>query len=120
VISELFAERLASAPARPIVRGMLQVVALDRIFRALSDPARRWMVEMLCDDAASVSWLAEPLPIALSTILQHLKVLEASGLICTGKAGRVRMCHIEPQALRLLDEWLTPRRRLWERRVTRI
>lgn len=66
---------------------------------------------------ASVGQIAEPLPIALATILQHLKVLEASGLVHTQKVGRVRTCRIEPQALQLLDDWITPRRRLWDRRL---
>jgi DNA-binding transcriptional ArsR family regulator len=97
---------------------MLNCVALDRIFHALGDRWRRWIVECLSDgQPASVSQIAEPLPIALATILRHLKVLEDSGLIHTQKVGRVRTCRIEPQALHLLDDWITPRRRLWERRL---
>jgi DNA-binding transcriptional ArsR family regulator len=99
---------------------MLNYVALDRIFGALADPTRRFMIECLCDGEASVSQLAEPLPLNLPAILQHLKVLEESGLIHTRKVGRVRTCRIEPQALRLLDHWMTPRRRLWDRRLQRI
>jgi DNA-binding transcriptional ArsR family regulator len=97
---------------------VLDCVVLDGIFHALSDPWRRWIVQCLSDgEAASVGQIAEPLPIALATILQHLKVLEASGLVHTQKVGRVRTCRIEPQALLLLDEWITPRRRLWDRRL---
>jgi len=75
------------------------------------------MIERLCDGEASVGWLAEHLPLHLSGILQHLEVLEQNGLIRTEKTGRKRICRIEPEALRLLDEWLTPRRRLWDRRL---
>ena len=97
---------------------MLNGVALDGIFHALSDPWRRWIVECLCDgEPASVGQIAEALPIALATILRHLQVLEASGLIHTQKVGRVRTCRIEPQALQLLDDWITRRRRLWDRRL---
>jgi DNA-binding transcriptional ArsR family regulator len=98
---------------------MLTWHALDLIFHALSDPTRRWIVEDLCDREASVGQLAEPLPIELSTILQHLKVLEHSGLIRTQKIGRVRRCCIEPQSLRILDEWVTRRRRVWDHRLLR-
>ena len=95
---------------------MLNLIALDRIFDALGDPTRRWIVEVLCDGEDSVSRIAEPFPLALTTILQHIKVLEQSGLIHTQKIGRERRCRIEPQALRLLDEWVTPRRRVWDTR----
>jgi DNA-binding transcriptional ArsR family regulator len=96
---------------------MLKCVALDKVFCALDDPTRRYIVECLCDGPASVGWLAEHLPLALSTILKHLRVLQQNGLIRTEKTGRKRICRIEPEALRLLDEWLTPRRRLWDRRL---
>ena len=99
------------------VAGMLSWVALDKIFRALADPTRRYMVECLCDGEASVSWLAEHLPLGLPAILQHLQVLEENGLIHTEKIGRTRICRIEPQSLRLLDQWVTPRRRVWDTRL---
>jgi DNA-binding transcriptional ArsR family regulator len=95
---------------------MLKSLALDRIFHALSDPTRRWIVEDLCDAEASVVQLAEPLSIRLQTIHKHLKVLERSGLIRTRKVGRVRSCCIEPQALRILDDWVTRHRSMWDRR----
>jgi len=98
---------------------MLKRLALDRIFHALSDPTRRWIVEDLCGREATVQQLAEPLPVGLPTILGHLKVLERSGLIRTRKIGRERSCCIEPQALGILDEWMTQHRRVWDRRATR-
>ena len=105
------------AGAGPDSRTMLNWVALDKIFHALADPTRRYVVECLCDGEASVSWLAERLPLSLSAILQHLQVLENDGLIHTVKIGRKRVCRIEPQSLRLLDQWVTPRRRVWDRRL---
>jgi DNA-binding transcriptional ArsR family regulator len=94
---------------------MLNWVALDKIFMCLAHPWRRFMVEALCDGEASVSWLAEHLPLSLPTILKHLRILEQSGVIRTEKTGRKRMCRIEPQALRLLDQWIAPRRGLIRR-----
>jgi DNA-binding transcriptional ArsR family regulator len=84
------------------------------MFYALADPTRRFIVEGLCDTEASVSKIAEPLPLALSTVLQHLKVLERSGLIHTEKRGQVRRCRLDPQALRLIGEWATQRRYVWD------
>jgi DNA-binding transcriptional ArsR family regulator len=85
---------------------MLNYPELDRIFRALADPTRRYIFEQLCDYDVSVTELAERLPLALPTILQHLRKLEKNGLIHTAKSGRVRTCHIEPRAVRLLDQWM--------------
>jgi DNA-binding transcriptional ArsR family regulator len=74
----------------------------------------------LCDREASVTEIAEPLPLALSTILNHLRVLERSGLIQTEKRGQVRRCRLDPQALQLLGEWVTQRRYLWDPDLARV
>src|SRR5882724_5935153 len=93
---------------------------LDRAFQALADPARRVMVERLARGPASVSELAEPLDMSLSAVVQHLAVLEASGLVRSEKVGRVRTCRLEPQALRNAERWIAGRRALWERRLDRL
>ena len=64
--------------------------ALDLVFQALADSTRRAMVERLTRGPASVSALAGPLGMSLPAVMQHLRVLEASGLVRTEKAGRVR------------------------------
>jgi DNA-binding transcriptional ArsR family regulator len=99
---------------------MLNCVALDKVFKSLADPWRRHMIECLCDGEASVSYLAEHLPLSLSAILKHLQVLEENGLIHTEKVGRQRICRIEPQALQLLDQWVSPRRKVWDHRLQRL
>lgn len=93
---------------------------LDLAFQALADPARRAMVERLCDGPASVSELARPFDMSLSAVVQHLSVLESSGLVRTEKQGRVRTCRVEPQALRGVELWIHERRLLWERRLDRL
>jgi len=93
---------------------------LDRAFQALADPARRVMVERLARGPASVSELAEPLDMTLSAVVQHLAVLEASGLVRSEKVGRVRTCRIEPAALRSAERWISERRASWERRLDRL
>jgi DNA-binding transcriptional ArsR family regulator len=97
-----------------------QSATLDRVFQALSDPSRRVMVERLSRGPASVSELAEPLAMSLPAVVQHLQVLEASGLIRTEKLGRVRTCRIEPRALRTAEKWINERRATWERRLDRL
>jgi DNA-binding transcriptional ArsR family regulator len=95
-------------------------VPLDRVFQALADPTRRVMVERLSRGPTSVSELAEPLAMSLPAVIQHLQVLEASGLVRSEKAGRVRTCRIEPAVLRTAEQWITQRRATWKRRLDRL
>jgi DNA-binding transcriptional ArsR family regulator len=94
--------------------------ALDRVFQALADPTRRVMVERLSRGPASVSELAEPFEMSLPSIVQHLQVLEASGLIRSEKVGRVRTCQIGATALGNAERWISERRATWERRLDRL
>ena len=94
--------------------------SLDRVFQALADQTRREMVERLIRGPASVSELARPLSMSLPAVMQHLQVLEGCGLVRTEKTGRVRTCQIEPEALRLAEEWLGRQRTTWERRLDRL
>jgi DNA-binding transcriptional ArsR family regulator len=97
-----------------------QSAPLDRMFHALSDPSRRRMVERLSHGPASVSELARPLDMTLAAVVQHVHVLEASGLVRSRKVGRVRTCRIEPKALTLAEQWIAQRRTSWERRFDRL
>ena len=90
---------------------------LDATFQALADPARRTMVARLARGPASVSELARPLDMSLSAVVQHLAVLEASGLVRSQKVGRVRTCRIEPKVLQGAERWISDRRADWERKL---
>ncbi len=94
--------------------------ALDLTFQALADPTRRAMVERLSRGPASVSDLARPLAMSLPAVMQHLAMLENSGLVASEKVGRVRTCRIEPQALSLVERWIGERQAEWERRLDRL
>jgi DNA-binding transcriptional ArsR family regulator len=94
--------------------------ALDRAFHALSDPTRRAILARLVRGPASVSDLAAPFSLAMPTLLQHLRVLEGSGLIGTAKAGRVRTCTLKPEALAETEQWLARQRAAWEGRLDRL
>lgn len=94
--------------------------SLDPVFQALADPTRRSIVERLSRGPASVSELAQPLAMSLSAVVQHLAVLEASGLIRSRKTGRVRTCRIEPAVLQSAEDWIIARRAQWERRLDRL
>lgn len=97
-----------------------QQASLDRMFQALADPSRRSIVERLARGPASVSELAAPLAMSLPGVVQHLQVLEASGLVRTQKAGRVRTCTLDAGALSLAEQWINDRRMGWEKRLDRL
>ncbi|MCX4241997.1 ArsR/SmtB family transcription factor [Paraliomyxa miuraensis] len=94
--------------------------AVDGVFRALSDPTRRRVVERLGRSAAAVSELAEPFDMALPSFVQHLKVLEECGLVRSRKTGRVRTYRLVPRRLRLVEDWLSEQRSMWERRLDQL
>lgn len=94
--------------------------ALDIVFQALADPTRRAMIERLSRSPASVSDLAEPLDMTLSAVVQHLAVLEQSGLVRSKKVGRVRTCTLQSASLDAAQRWITQRRASWERRLDRL
>lgn len=94
--------------------------SLDLTFQALADPTRRAMVERLSHGPGSVSDLARPFAMSLPAVLQHLAVLEGSGLVVSEKIGRVRTCRIEPTALREAQGWIEARRAEWQLRLDRL
>ena len=94
--------------------------ALDRVYQALADPTRRRIVERLARGPSSVSALAEPLEMSLPAVLQHLQVLEASGIVRSEKVGRVRTCRLDASAMSAAEGWIAARRGTWERRLDRL
>jgi DNA-binding transcriptional ArsR family regulator len=93
---------------------------LDLAYQALADPTRRGMLARLSRAPASVSELARPLAMSLPAVMQHLQLLEASGLVTSQKSGRVRTCRIEPRALAVAEGWIAEQRALWEGRTDRL
>jgi DNA-binding transcriptional ArsR family regulator len=93
---------------------------VDRVFHALGDPARRAIVERLSRGPASVSELAEPFEITLAAVVQHIQVLEQSGVITTKKEGRVRTCRLDSQGLATAEAWIAQRRAAWEKKLDRL
>lgn len=93
---------------------------VDQVFHALADPTRRRLVERLSQGPATVSELAKPFAMSLPAVVQHLQVLEASGLVVSEKVGRVRTCRIGQAAISQAEDWLHARRAGWERKLDRL
>jgi DNA-binding transcriptional ArsR family regulator len=112
---------LTIEPHWKILKHVLNDVAdLDRVFHALADPGRRLMLERLGRGPASVSELGKPLSMSLAAVVQHVQILEASGLVRTQKLGRTRTCSLNPATLRSAERWISGRRTLVERRLDRL
>lgn len=98
----------------------METQALDRIFVALADPARRGMIEQLSRSRATVKELAAPAGMRLPSALKHLRVLEEGGLVVSRKVGRTRTYAIRRDALSLLDEWLARRVAAYDQAFARL
>lgn len=94
--------------------------SLDRVFRALADPTRRRVVERLTRRPASATELAKPFDMALPSFVQHLAILEDSGLVRSVKTGRVRTYSLATRRLRVAETWLSRQRSLWEQRLDQL
>jgi DNA-binding transcriptional ArsR family regulator len=90
---------------------------VDLAFQALADGTRRAMVARLARGPASVTELAAPLKMSMPSVMQHLDVLQRSGLVRSEKVGRVRTCRLEPGPMRTVEHWIAERRATWETRL---
>ena len=93
---------------------------IDDVFRALSDPTRRHVLERLSKSPASVSELAEPFDMALPSFVQHMGILEDCGLVQSRKTGRVRTYQLVPKRMKLAEDWMVRQRALWEKRLDQL
>ena len=87
---------------------------LSSTFAALADPTRREILGRLAEGEASVNELAEPFPISVQAVSQHLKVLEQAGLITRGRTAQLRPSRLRAAPLEDAVEWLEKYRPVWE------
>lgn len=86
---------------------------LDATYAALADPIRRSILETLAQGPAPVGTLAAPFPVSLPAISRHLRVLEDAGLILNQRAGKGRLCQLQPAPLAEAQGWLDFHHRFW-------
>jgi DNA-binding transcriptional ArsR family regulator len=87
---------------------------LNSTFAALADPTRRAILGRLAEGEATVTELAEPFPITVQAVSQHLKVLEQAGLITRGRRAQLRPARLEGERLKDAVDWLGNYRRFWD------
>ena len=88
-----------------------------QVFKALGDPTRLAMIDLLSQGEATVSDLAAPFDMSLPAVHQHLAVLEASELVICRKEGRVRWCELNAAKMEEAEMWLRDRKALWNTRL---
>ena len=94
--------------------------SLNLVFHALADPTRRGIISRLSKGEASVSELAASYDMALSSFVQHLRILQNCGLVQSTKQGRVRTCKIVPTRLKGAENWLQQQELIWNQRLDRL
>jgi DNA-binding transcriptional ArsR family regulator len=99
---------------------MANIMASSDVFRAVADPTRRAVLELLREAELSATELAEPFRISQPAISQHLRVLREAGLVRVEKIGRHRKYKLNPEPLRAIDDWIGHYRRFWSRRLERL
>ncbi len=98
---------------------MVHSAVAEEVYYALANSTRRRVLEQLSVGPATVSELAAPFDMKLPSFVQHLSVLEQSRLVKSKKRGRVRTYEIAPERFKVVEDWLTERRQLWEARLDR-
>ena len=93
---------------------------LDLMFHALADSNRRRMLRQLGSGPSTVSELARPFTMSLAGVVQHVQILETSGLISSTKVGRTRTCRLNDVALNAVETWIAERRNRVERQLDRL
>jgi DNA-binding transcriptional ArsR family regulator len=82
---------------------------MDEVFRALADPTRRALLDVLhAEPGATLAALAEPLAMSRQAVSKHLTVLEGAGLVACRWAGREKHHHLNPVPLVAIQErWIS-------------
>ncbi len=87
----------------------------DRVFKALADPTRRRILDLLLRRPRATGQIAARFPgVTRFAVMKHLKVLEAAGLVVTARRGRRRMNHLNAAPLqRVYRRWIRPYEARW-------
>jgi DNA-binding transcriptional ArsR family regulator len=85
------------------------------VFEALAEPRRRMIVDLLRDGERPVGELVDRLGVTQPAVSKHLRVLRDAGLVTARVDAQRRLYRTRPEALREIDEWLAPYRRMWTR-----
>jgi DNA-binding transcriptional ArsR family regulator len=90
------------------------------VFRAIADPKRRLILDILRDGERPVGELVPHLGVSIGAVSQHLRVLREAGLVVARRHGRQRRYRVDAAPLRELADWTEPYARFWKGRLRRL
>ncbi len=90
------------------------------VFRAVADPTRRAILDLLLDGERTVGEIADRFAVSRPAISKHLRVLRGARLVKARRDGRQRLCALDVEPLRAIDAWLDGYRREWQERLARL
>lgn len=97
-----------------MIRGMVAAAKNVRVFRAIADPARRAILTRLAVEGAKPAMaLGKGFRASQPALSKHLRVLRDAGLVRVERSGRQLIYELEPEPLRVVDEWIATYRRFW-------
>ena len=96
---------------------MTEVPGEDAVFKALADPTRRALLDLLFDrDGRSLGELVAETTMTRFGVMKHLRILEEADLVVTRRSGRKKLHYLNPVPIRLIhDRWID---KYTERRVS--
>lgn len=86
-------------------------------FRAIADPTRRAILDVLRSGERTVSELLEPFEMSQPALSQHLKVLRQAGLVEQRRDGRRRIYRLDAEPLREVYDWVAHYERFWDAKL---
>ena len=90
------------------------------VFRALADPTRRAIIDMLAEGDRPISDIAAAFDMTRPAVAKHLAILREGGVIAVEKQGRERIHRLNPQALKTAADWLGYFDRFWDDRLANL
>ena len=90
----------------------------DPVFRALADPTRRAVLDLLRHGHQPAGQIASAFPVSRPAISKHLRLLRRARLVREHRVGRHRYYGLDPEPLRSVDQWLNDYRLFWSGKLT--
>jgi len=85
----------------------------DIVFRAVADPTRREILNILRGGQQTVGGIARNFRVSRPAISKHLRLLHSAGLVVTRQQGTANFCSLDPKPLRVISDWLQDYEMFW-------
>jgi DNA-binding transcriptional ArsR family regulator len=92
----------------------------DIVFRAVSDPTRREILNILRGGQQTVGGIARNFRMSRPAISKHLRLLHSAGLVVTRQQGTANFCSLDPKPLRVIGDWLQDYEMFWNQSLQRL